>query len=147
LPDVLRSSVWRCPTAQLSKDEIAGNIALISYGYNAGGLASDESAEVNFGLGGHRAMRQVPLKDSEVVNPSDMIAIGDVFVSRLSLTHEPYYANTLYAHQRHQGLGNVVFCDGHVESPKLQSLFMDTNDVALSRWNYDHQPHHEVVRP
>ena len=44
---------------------------------------------------------------------------------------------------RHQNNANVVFCDGHVESPTLQFLFTDTSDAALSRWNRDHQPHRE----
>ena len=42
---------------------------------------------------------------------------------------------------------NVVFCDGHVESPTLQFLFADTSDAALSRWNRDHQPHRERLAP
>jgi prepilin-type processing-associated H-X9-DG protein len=48
---------------------------------------------------------------------------------------------------RHQGKANVVFCDGHVESPTLQFLFADTNDEALSRWNRDHLPHREKLSP
>jgi prepilin-type processing-associated H-X9-DG protein len=42
---------------------------------------------------------------------------------------------------------NVVFCDGHVESPTLQFLFEDASDEALSRWNRDHQPHREKLSP
>jgi prepilin-type processing-associated H-X9-DG protein len=48
---------------------------------------------------------------------------------------------------RHQGKANVVFCDGHVESPTLPFLFADTSDAALSRWNRDHQPHREKLSP
>jgi len=55
------------------------------------------------------------------------------------LTQEPF--------NRHQGKANMVFCDGHVESPTLKSLFEDTNDTALVRWNRDHLPHHEKVSP
>ena len=44
---------------------------------------------------------------------------------------------------RHQGKANVVFCDGHVESPTLKFLFEDTSDTALARWNRDHQPRPE----
>ena len=40
---------------------------------------------------------------------------------------------------------NVVFCDGHVESPTLKFLFTDTSDAALARWNRDHQPHREKL--
>jgi prepilin-type processing-associated H-X9-DG protein len=45
------------------------------------------------------------------------------------------------------GKANVVFCDGHVESPTLPFLFADTSDAALSRWNRDHQPHREKLSP
>jgi prepilin-type processing-associated H-X9-DG protein len=45
------------------------------------------------------------------------------------------------------GKANVVFCDGHVESPTLPFLFTDTSDAALSRWNRDHQPHRERLAP
>jgi prepilin-type processing-associated H-X9-DG protein len=48
---------------------------------------------------------------------------------------------------RHQGKANVVFCDGHVESPTLQFLFEDTSDDALVRWNRDHLPHREKLSP
>ena len=48
---------------------------------------------------------------------------------------------------RHQGKANVVFCDGHVESPTLKFLFEDTSDDALSRWNRDHLPHREKLSP
>ena len=42
---------------------------------------------------------------------------------------------------------NVVFCDGHVESPTLQFLFEDTSDAALVRWNRGHLPHREKLSP
>jgi prepilin-type processing-associated H-X9-DG protein len=50
-------------------------------------------------------------------------------------------------HARHQGKANVVFCDGHVESPTLEFLFADTSAAALSRWNRDHLPHREKLSP
>lgn len=48
---------------------------------------------------------------------------------------------------RHRNKANVVFCDGHVESPTLRFLFEDTSDAALARWNRDHQPHREKLSP
>jgi prepilin-type processing-associated H-X9-DG protein len=51
------------------------------------------------------------------------------------------------AYAPHQGKANVVFCDGHVESPTLPFLFADTSDAALSRWNRDHLPHREKLSP
>jgi prepilin-type processing-associated H-X9-DG protein len=55
--------------------------------------------------------------------------------------------DTATAYARHQGKANVVFCDGHVESPTLQFLFEDTSDAALVRWNRDHLPHREKLSP
>ncbi len=48
---------------------------------------------------------------------------------------------------RHQGKANVLFCDGHVESPTLKFLYADTSDEALSRWNRDHLPPREKLSP
>jgi len=41
---------------------------------------------------------------------------------------------------RVQGKANVVFYDGHVESPTLKFLFEDTNDAALVRWSPSGRP-------
>jgi prepilin-type processing-associated H-X9-DG protein/prepilin-type N-terminal cleavage/methylation domain-containing protein len=146
LTNFLKSGVWRCPTAQLSKTEIAENTFLVSYGYNMGGVVSDERADDNFGLGG-RPSTHTPVTDSQVVAPADMMAMGEVFLSRIAFTRATSYGVMLSAYQRHQGRANVVFCDGHVESPTLQLLFADTSDEALSRWNRDHQPHRERLAP
>ncbi len=88
-----------------------------------------------------------PVKDSEVVNPAEMMAIGEVFRSRIGFTRDAANGLTLLAYQRHQGKANVVFCDGHVESPTLHFLFADTSDIAMVRWNRDHQPHRELLQP
>ena len=58
-----------------------------------------------------------------------------------------YFGSTKRSYARHQGHANVVFCDGHVESPTLPFLFADTSDDALSRGNRDHQPHREKLSP
>jgi prepilin-type processing-associated H-X9-DG protein len=44
---------------------------------------------------------------------------------------------------RHQNKLNILLCDGHVESSPAPSLFDDSSDQALSRWNRDHLPHRE----
>jgi prepilin-type processing-associated H-X9-DG protein/prepilin-type N-terminal cleavage/methylation domain-containing protein len=146
LTNYLRTGVWRCPAAQLSKTEIDENLLLISYGYNMGGVVSDENADDNFGLGGQPSTH-TPVKDSQVVAAADMMAIGEILQSRLAFTRNTGNAVTMFAYQRHQGKANVVYCDGHVESPTLQFLFADTSDAALSAWNRDHQPHRERLAP
>jgi prepilin-type processing-associated H-X9-DG protein len=69
---------------------------------------------------------------------------GDVHFTREKLSDLIKMGNTL---TRHQGHANVVFCDGHVESPTLKFLFEDTSDAALARWNRDHLPHREKLSP
>ena len=87
-----------------------------------------------------------------------MMAIGDGLIGNShfiedgtpelwrTFTYDPF-GGTKRAYARHQGKANVVFCDGHVESPMLQFLFEDTSDDALSRWNRDHLPHREKLSP
>ena len=41
---------------------------------------------------------------------------------------------------RHRGKLQVVFCDGHVESIRTETLF-EKSDANLRRWNNDNQPH------
>jgi prepilin-type processing-associated H-X9-DG protein len=76
-----------------------------------------------------------------------MMAVADSFHGGLDFEHN--YLRLLEklgnASSRHQGKVNVVFCDGHVESPKMRVVFEDTNEVALVRWNRDHQPHPEQL--
>ena len=147
LTNFIRSGVWQCPTAQWLKPD--DNLP-ICYGYNAVGVISDEDADENYGLGG-RPSSHTPLKDSEVLNPSGMMAVGEVFRKEIAfkrLGHDlAYWGLDQIAPLRHQGKANAVFCDGHVESPKLAFLFEDTSDAALVRWNRDHLPHREKLGP
>ena len=150
------NGVWNCPSARWNANESAPNTAGIwySYGYNFAGLTSPGKYGA-LGLGGRTfstyGLLLSPVGESKVIAPSDMIAIGDSFdgnpvIERGSWSGVKYenYRNTF---ARHQGCANVVFCDGHVESPTLQFLFEDTSDAALSRWNRDHLPHREKLSP
>ncbi len=161
--------VWRCPS--YSED------FSFSYGYNAYGLFSMEAVRQptgteSLGLGGHRtfgrgrtgtslSLADPPVRESEVANPADMMAIADGFVGGVDAIGDGGdqlgrtifsagdgvdAASTKRCYARHRGRANVVFCDGHVESPKLQFLFGDTSDEALSRWHRDHLPHRERLQ-
>jgi len=169
------STVWHCPVVPLSGFTLGTrtsttNYSLSNYGYNAYGLRRWEDPE-SLGLGGHNGNRvptnsvdspfldSPPVRESEVVNPSEMMAIGDGFVGgngvivdittenrgRLQRTSglQDFGGSTARSYSRHQGKANVVFCDGHVESPTLKFLFEDTSDAALVRWNRDHLPHRD----
>jgi prepilin-type processing-associated H-X9-DG protein/prepilin-type N-terminal cleavage/methylation domain-containing protein len=143
--------IWLCPSAQWTSNVLGSPPCC--YGYNGGSVDQNDPNYTNrLGLGGrYSRISQTfsPITELEVIAPSDMMAIGDSFdgtivLSHANLTQLEKYGNTL---ARHQGKANVVFCDGHVESPTLQFLFEDASDEALSRWNRDHQPHREKLSP
>jgi prepilin-type processing-associated H-X9-DG protein/prepilin-type N-terminal cleavage/methylation domain-containing protein len=160
--------VWKCPAANRPNGWPQDH-GYESYGYNAFGLSANTDTNC-LGLGGHRGWLDLngtapPVRESEVANPSEMIAIGDGFFGNEGLigdgswnlwrakaamnylNNTQYVGSTKRSYARHQGKANVVFCDGHVESPTLPFLFEDTSDAALSRWNRDHQPHREKLSP
>jgi prepilin-type processing-associated H-X9-DG protein/prepilin-type N-terminal cleavage/methylation domain-containing protein len=164
--DFSPSSVWFCPVAS-HPSNVPKEFFFASYGYNSFGVASNKDI-TSLGLGGHNGMGNLladgkiifapPVNESEMANPSDMMAIGDGLIgnslfiedgstSFWRTTTSDFFGSTKRSYARHQGKANVVFCDGHVESPTLQFLFTDTSDAALSRWNRDHQPHRERLTP
>ena len=148
----MAAGVWRCPTARWGMVFPAPEIPA-SYGYNVFGLYWPGLPR-DHGLGGHNTNTHdvcdpqhrasgletlaPPVSEAEVAVPSDMIAVADSFIGSSVLEHCPSNASS-----RHQGKANVVFCDGHVESPRATFVFEDTNDLALVRWNRDHRPHRE----
>ncbi len=153
LTNFYKKEVWVCPSARWNAKVWSIYGFPCCYGYNRDGSSYPVSGTNDyFGLGGHfdsKALIFIPITEFEVAVPSDMMAIGDsldasIEFQRDSLTHLETYGNTL---ARHQGKANVVFCDGHVESPTLKFLFEDTSDEALRRWNRDHQPHRERLAP
>lgn len=147
--DFYEKGVWCCPAAHYPVHNwLAGELG--SYSYNGYGVYPLEVNTNALGLFGHFdsiSGKSAPIKESEVVSPSDMMALGDSFdgsmTFRRNLNGLDRYGNLM----RHQGKANAVFCDGHVESPTLKFLFEDTSDAALVRWNRDHLPHREKLSP
>jgi prepilin-type processing-associated H-X9-DG protein/prepilin-type N-terminal cleavage/methylation domain-containing protein len=146
-----KKEIWLCPSAQLTT-KVPGDPPCY-YGYNCGSIDQNDPNYTNrLGLGGRYSRIShifIPITESEVIAPSDMMAMGDGFdgtiiLSRAAVAENAKYGNIL---TRHQGKANVVFCDGHVESPTLQFLFADASDRALSCWNRDHLPHREKLSP
>ena len=156
--------IWKCP-AMTRPSNYPSNNVYQSYGYNNYGMFGGESnGDFNSQGIGQRVgkSRGIPLdalqpvRETDVTRPSEMMAIADGFWgsgkslygggSQLTRTPEPLaYGLSPEPVSRHHGKANVVFCDGHVESPKLQFLFEDTSDGALSLWNRDHQPHRDKL--
>ena len=123
-----------------------------SYGYNAlgtGRFQEDESLSDALGLGGTSdaggGLASNPLLENRVVVPADMMAIGD-YIELAAQEGEILGGLNVpdgYIASRHNGGGNVVFCDGHVEFGKQTNWMMAAVGPRL-RWNNDHQPHPET---
>ena len=164
-----QKGVWRCPSVRWSDPLLVGYAANAdvpsSYGYNDDRFSGNGARDYTnkFGLQGHyipdtsvpkpldlATASFTPIAESEVAVPSDMMAIGDGFEGNALFMRRPIeaFAGDGNIRTRHQGRANLVFCDGHVESPTLKFLFEDDSDHALVRWNRDHQAHRgEITRP
>jgi len=126
-----------------------GKIGGVSYGYNGYGLGSANVSSwlATLGLGQMVMLGQSwpTRKDYEVVSPADMIAMADsmpqpgfpdVYAFLLSI-------NSKQSGERHNGVANVAFADGHVVTMRIEKL-VENSDANRRRWNYDHQPHLEI---
>jgi len=151
-------SVFRCPSTGSEFDwptnrsakgcsfpfNIDTSNSRFSYGYNQWAVAGVSG----YGLGG---APDSAVPESRVVNPDDMIAIGDsdgngvadgdITFHRIPSASGPQ--PTFPPGSRHRGGANIVFCDGHVEWAK-QSNWIELRDEVARRWNNDNKPHREL---
>lgn len=126
-----------------------------SYAYNRWGVSSAhlDTAPVSFGLSGDFTTTPPPIRESEVVVPSEMFAISDSHVfhpqqnpgSQLAWGLDwaeplPLYENELEKIRHLRGY-NVLFCDGHVALIDRLS-YVDPRKTGQN-WNNDHNPHSE----
>jgi prepilin-type processing-associated H-X9-DG protein len=130
----------------------------IDYGYNYESYAG-------LGLGPCEPGTRLYVKESDVLAPSQMIAFGDNFGrvghylfdvgtdlrramqynDRTSLAKDGLaHQRDRFARRRHAGRINLMFCDGHSESMRLEKAFFHESPQALSLWNRDHEPHHDA---
>ena len=127
-----------------------------TYGYNGLGFGPNLGL---FGSPKEDGTGFTPVRESEVLAPAEMIAIGDGFIktaggqvlapSDLLLRIEQSVSASPEALQfwaraasvRHNDQANIAFCDGHVELIQNKKLFLDDSDDALRRWNKDNRPH------
>ena len=138
-------------------------LGLSTWGYdNASGLPGEPRGR-ELGLGGwwpRGSVWQVSVPESKVAVPADMIAVGDAFIEaagdviqtdvilgmNFSQGVKPPSEFSRTASKRHAGKLNVVFCEGHVEAPRIKALFDRQNPEGLRRWNADNLPHKEMLR-
>jgi len=178
-PPPARTGVFACPgynrIGGIYKKYTQG--ATGAYAYHATGshMFTGGSAD-NFvgtsGLAGGTSLTEPsPVREGEITNPSEMIAIGDsqiivadgrppehitgqvhfpvpisllrrLFPSPKSvLPPSPLLPGELGMLNRHTGQWGMVFCDGHVEMAKLARFWDFRRDDVARKWNRDNQPH------
>jgi prepilin-type N-terminal cleavage/methylation domain-containing protein/prepilin-type processing-associated H-X9-DG protein len=176
--------VFRCPEkARLpGTDDGAGGSLIPNphYGYNWRGTASIQQLDSglllmkgpNLGLGGNSEViggvaRPLPLRETAVAVPSQMIAVGDglaplglpsaadrtpfedwVFsVFPHALQVDPAEPASAVDHPGvghwHKGGANMLFCDGHSEFGR-QERWVARTPAARQRWNLDNLSHVET---
>ena len=164
-----KTGIFQCPGVRANRTEKASQFLFSPfsyendyyaehYGYNECGSRWQSPID---GLGGDgfppplKLSQWKPVKEEMVKVPSDMIALGDGFfgmqvgkfmersplLGRDYIGHDMIPTETKVVRERHRSQANVTFCDGHVEAPKLETLFRDCSDQALRRWNKDNEPH------
>ena len=170
-----RTGVYACPGYTRVKGVYYTATAGVAgaYAYNSGNgrqqFAAAPVGFTSFVLHGLSEPALPPLAESEVVAPSQLIAIGDstlltptgvpseiisvliqapefhalLMVNQFEQTRSGYPLRpTDFAMlRRHGGQWNMAFCDGHVEGGKLAKFFDWRKDQVLRRWNRDNEPH------
>lgn len=119
-----------------------------SYGWNDYGLNENASIQPPMRTKGR------PIKMTEVVAPSDCVALGDAtvwkgippFVSPVTIKDgwlvfpPPLPLYPFRISRRHYGNANMAFLDGHVEHGSLRDWTLPVESVHR-RWHYDNQAH------
>jgi len=115
--------------------------AKFSIGYNDWGLRMPGKLP-QLGLGGDVNVPGIaPVSDSAVVNPADMIMLGDSkpdgsFDGNIDPSNDREWPSN-----RHSRKTVMMFCDGHAESVRRGDTIDAKSDKWRRRWNNDDQPH------
>jgi prepilin-type N-terminal cleavage/methylation domain-containing protein/prepilin-type processing-associated H-X9-DG protein len=127
--------------------------ARFSLGYNDWGLWNTHNPPLGMGAD----VGTTPIRDSTVRRPVNMIAIGDVrsdaatgnldFNANLDPVIGDSGDNTAATHDqcpsnRHNYRTDLLFADGHVESPKRNDAINPADDTWRAKWNNDNDPHY-----
>jgi prepilin-type processing-associated H-X9-DG protein len=140
LPD---SKIRACPTFKRFMGGWEGGAG--GYGYNDQYIGGTAPA----GMPG----AEISAKESRVRKPSETIMLADCAIWQThglieyAFVTAPYWDYSAYGfqiestpsiHFRHNGRANVAFCDGHVESRKLDStragVYANKEDIQRSHW-------------
>jgi prepilin-type processing-associated H-X9-DG protein len=124
-----------------------------SLGYNDWGLKNSSAPPLGMGADVGAGI----VKDTMVRRPVEMISLGDVrsdaMVINFNANLDPVIddaGDNLASNghdqcpsNRHNFRCNLLFADGHVESPKRNDAIDPNNPTWRARWNNDNDPHLE----
>ncbi|HEX3628310.1 MAG TPA: prepilin-type N-terminal cleavage/methylation domain-containing protein [Verrucomicrobiae bacterium] len=136
----------------------SANGSRFSYGYNDWGLKNNSTPQLGMGGDIEVSATNGPVTPSKIRRPSEMIAIGEVRSDapagqiQFNANLDPTAANgsqgpnhTQVPCNRHAYHTDIVFVDGHVETPLRNSVIDPNNGAWRARWNNDNDPHMEVT--
>jgi prepilin-type N-terminal cleavage/methylation domain-containing protein len=126
------------------------NTTRFSLGYNDWGL--NNTFNPPFGMGAD--IGSTPVKESMIRSPVNMIALGDVrsdavtvdFNANLDPVIGDAADNDATTHDqcptnRHNYRTDLLFAEGHVESPRRNDTINPLDSSWRARWNNDNDPH------
>ena len=136
------SSNWSSSPHQWPNQSYGYNV----YGANGSAVMAALSGIFVLGLGGPANFPPIMVRDSQVLAPSDLIAIADYQRDIDDDNDGDLHPDALFwdlTGKHHAGSAAAVFCDAHVESAR-KNRWTAPADPARRRWNNDHRPHREL---
>jgi len=125
-----------------------------SLGINDWGISIATKPQLGMGGDINGGWSQGPVRDSMVKSPAQFISFGEVpsveNPSLISFNANLDPTSTSFGHtecpaNRHSYHTDLVFSDGHVETPRRNDVRDPLNMLWRSRWNNDNDPHAEVA--
>jgi prepilin-type N-terminal cleavage/methylation domain-containing protein len=161
-PSAIKTSAWDTnenntlktgmnPVTLQTDNMLISETTRFSYGYNDWGPypypGASPLSPYDQGLGGDvlGAPRSVYIKDTMVVSPSDMIAMGD---SKPDASFDANIDPTTTAEwpsNRHQKQTVLNFADGHSENALRRKVIDPNNTYWRRRWARDNQVHYDYT--
>lgn len=152
--------IFVCPSSVIPLEAAAavdfGGIRIVSYAFNGYGSGWDAESGLLGEPGPGGMARVAGVRESKLLVPSDMIAVGDrhdwkrnwnaIWGFVLVPTYGVDYGDEFESWgpgRRHCGGANILFCDGHVEYGQYPK-WVEHRDDVMCRWNRDHQPHRDT---
>jgi prepilin-type N-terminal cleavage/methylation domain-containing protein len=124
-----------------------------SFGYNDWGLSLRHTPQLGLGGDVDGPMNRGPVKDSDVVRPTEMIMVADVRAQedpaliRAGADVDPtddMFGHSQWPSNRHNYRVDVLFVDTHCESVRRPQMVSPRNQMWRRRWNSDNLAHDGV---